>query len=75
MKLTAVVCLLPTPEQADYLLKTLEKANAACNYVSGVAWKSKIFKTFPLQEIVYTHIRQHYTLGAQIAVRCVGKVA
>jgi len=75
MKLTAVVRLLPTPEQANDLLKTLEKANAACNSVSGVAWQGQIFKTFPLQKIVYSHIRAAYELGAQMAVRCVAKVA
>jgi putative transposase len=75
MKLTAVVRLLPSPEQAAYLLKTLEMANAACNDVSSIAWKTKIFKTFPLQQIVYTSIRETYALGAQMAVRCIAKVA
>ena len=74
MKLTAVVRLLPTPEQADYLLKTLEKANAACNWISKVAFDNKTFGRVPLHKLVYRPIRQHYALGAQIAVRCIGKV-
>jgi len=43
--------------------------------VSGVAWQGQIFKTFALQKIVYSHIRTTYSLGAQMAVRCVAKVA
>jgi hypothetical protein len=38
MKLIAQVKLLPTLEQADALRKTLERANAACQFVSDTAW-------------------------------------
>jgi putative transposase len=34
MRLVAAIRLLPTPEQADALKRTLETANAACDYIS-----------------------------------------
>jgi len=37
MRLTATIQLLPTPEQADVLKRTLETANAACDSISQVA--------------------------------------
>jgi putative transposase len=43
MKLTAQLKLLPTPEQADSLKRTLEAANAACNYISNMAWETRTF--------------------------------
>ncbi|MBK7454490.1 MAG: hypothetical protein IPJ46_12445 [Anaerolineales bacterium] len=46
MKLIAQIKLLPTPEQAQALRKTLEVANAACNYISQQAWDSQTFKQF-----------------------------
>jgi hypothetical protein len=39
MKLTAQLKLLPTPQQAAALKRTLEAANAACNAISQVAWE------------------------------------
>ncbi len=38
VKLISKVKLLTTPEQHAALLATLERANEACNYISGVAW-------------------------------------
>jgi len=72
--LTAVVKLLPTDEQHDYLLQTLERANAACNFASGIAWETKQFSQVGLHKAAYYPIRADYDLAAQVAVRVIGKV-
>ena len=75
MKLTAVVKLLPTDDQWRALLATLERANAACNWISGQAWEAKTFSRVPLHHLTYHAIRERYELTAQMAVRCIGKVS
>ena len=75
MKLIAQLKLLPTAEQADALRATLEKANAACDDVSRVAWESGAFREYALRKLVYGDLRTTYGLGAQIAQHCVAKVA
>lgn len=75
MKLTAQIKLNPTPEQAHALRRTLEAANAACDAISRAAWQSRTFRQFDLHKLCYQDIRAAYGLGAQIAVRCVAKVA
>jgi len=75
MKLIAQVKLQPTEEQAQALLETLERANAACNYISDVAWKNKVFKQFNLHKLVYYDVRKRFGLSAQVTVRMEAKVA
>jgi IS605 OrfB family transposase len=75
MRLTAAIQLLPTPEQADALRRTLERANAACDYISQVAWDSKTFRQFSIHKLTYQAVRETFQLAAQLAVRCIGKVA
>jgi hypothetical protein len=41
MKLTISLKLQPTCEQHTALLATLERANAACNAASALAWGTK----------------------------------
>ena len=78
MKLTAKVKLIPTQEQHNSLLKTLETANDACNYISGVVWDTRnppgTFGKFALQKIVYQDVRTTFALSAQMAIRCISKV-
>jgi putative transposase len=74
MKLTAKVKLLTTPEQHRYLLQTLERANAACDYISERAWKHKAFGQFKLHELTYATVRVNFDLAAQVVVRCISKV-
>jgi predicted transposase len=74
MKIIAQVKLLPTPDQAKALKKTLEVANLACNKISIVAWKKKLFQNYSLQKIVYKPVREHFGLSAQVTVRCIAKV-
>src|SRR5918911_2173816 len=75
MRLTAAIQLLPTPEQADALRRTLETANAACDYISQVAWQSKTFRQFAIHKLTYQAARETFGLAAQLAVRCIAKVA
>jgi len=75
MKLTATVKLQPMPEQADVLRETLERANAACNTISDAAWREQTFGQFKLHRLVYRDTREQFALSAQMAVRCISKVA
>lgn len=75
MKLTAKVKLQTTPEQSQVLLETLEKSNAACNYISDIAWKNRTFNKFGLQKITYHEVKERFNLTAQVVVRCISKVA
>lgn len=75
MKLIAQLQLTPTPEQAAGLLATLETANAACDYLSGLAWQMGTFKKFDLHHLGYEATRAAFPLSSQVVVRCVAKVA
>ena len=75
MKLTAQIKLLPTPEQADLLLRTMEMANRACNAISAYAWQHGAFRQYDLHHALYHDLRQQFPLSAQMVVRCLGKVA
>ena len=75
MKLIAQVKLLPTLEQADALRKTLERANAACQFVSDTAWETKTFRQYDLHHKCYQAVREQFGLSAQVVVRAIAKVA
>lgn len=74
MKLTAAVKLQPTADQHDMLRETLERANAACEWMSEQAWVQKAFSQSALHKFTYYAARERFGLGAQMAVRCIGKV-
>jgi putative transposase len=74
VKLTAQLKLLPTLEQADALRRTLEAANAACDYISRIAWDTKTFGKFALQKVCYATVRETFGLAAQMTIRALGKV-
>jgi len=75
VNLTAQTKLLPTPEQTDLLKCTIERANAACNYISERAWEEKTFRQYDLHRLVYYDARERFGLSAQMTVRCISKVA
>lgn len=75
MKLIAQVKLQPTPEQRQYLLQTLEQANAVCDQISAYAWEHKTFRSFALHQALYHALRQQSDLSAQVVVRLFAKVA
>ncbi|CAA9254686.1 MAG: Putative transposase or IS (ACLAME 318) [uncultured Cytophagales bacterium] len=75
MKLTAQIKLLPTPEQAQALEKTMLLANQACNYLSEVAWEKKTFGQYALHKLAYYACKERFELSSQIIVGCLAKVA
>lgn len=74
MKLTATVKLQPTQEQRHLLYATLKQANDACNYIGECVWKTRQFGRVPTHRATYHALRVEFGLGAQMAVRCIGKV-
>ncbi len=75
MNITIQLKLLPTPEQADALKRTLETANAACNSISQVAFSAQTFRQFAIHKLTYQAVRETFHLSAQLTVRCIAKVA
>ena len=76
MKLIAQVKLQPTPEQADALTRTLETANAACNWLSEQAWNAQAFRQYDLHRLAYHPCREAFpSLSSQMVVRAIAKVA
>jgi len=74
MKQTLMIKLSPSPNQYKMLLGAIEQFNMACNYVSKVAFEKHTASRVKLHRFVYYHLREHYGLSAQMAVRVVGKV-
>ncbi|MCA9367165.1 transposase [Candidatus Kaiserbacteria bacterium] len=74
MKLTAQVKLSTESGQHSILLKTLEEANSCCDWISGEAFREKVFSRFSLQKIVYRRAREVCGLSSQITIRAIAKV-
>ena len=50
MLLTLKIKLITDQEQHDKLLRTMEKFNQACNFISEFAYKNRMFgKLYPLK--------------------------
>jgi putative transposase len=75
MKLTVQLKLQPTPSHLDALRRTLETANAACDYISQVAFWTQTFRQFAIHKLTYQAARETFGLAAQLTVRCISKVA
>lgn len=75
MKLTAQIKLLPSEKQPKKLLQTLERANEACDWISGQAWEDGTFSQYGIHKIVCYDARERFELSAQMTVRAIGKVA
>jgi IS605 OrfB family transposase len=75
MKLIATIQLKPNPPQAAVLEGTLERCNAACNWISQRAFQTKTFRQFDLHKLCYQEVRHRFGLSAQVTVRCIAKVA
>lgn len=65
----------PNRQQAQYLHETLERCNAACNWISEQAFATQTLKQFALHKLVYKSARERFGLAAQVVVRCIAKVA
>ena len=66
MQLTVNLKLKPTPIQRQALLATLERANAACDAISAVAWHHQTFGQYALHTLVYHDIKARFDLTAQV---------
>ena len=75
MKLIATAKLLPAPEQAAVLLATLERANAACNWLAERAFELKSADKYKLQQLHYHDMREQFGLSAQMTLLAIHKVA
>ena len=75
MKLVAQVKLVPAPEQADLLRRTLVASNALCDWVSERAWAEQTFGQYALHHLCYYEGRSRFGLSAQATVRAIAKVA
>src|SRR5215475_3151778 len=75
MDLTAVVKLVPEAAQREALRTTIRLANSCCDWISEIAWESKIFNKYALQQATYQEARKKFGLGAQVVIRALAKVA
>ena len=69
MKLTIRLKLLPTREQKDDLLDTIERFNAAASFAAKVGFEAKVYSLPSIQKRCYRQIREQFGLSAQMAVR------
>ena len=74
MLYTLKIRLYPSSEQADKLLKTIGRFNAACNVISSFAFENKNFRKTILQRFCYYQIRNEFKLSSQMVVRAIAKV-
>jgi IS605 OrfB family transposase len=75
MKLVANIQLKPSKEQAKLLLATLERCNDACNWLSQVGFEADKVRQFDMHKLAYHEARGRFGIAAQVAVRCIAKVA
>ncbi len=75
VKLVASVKLLPSNAQADALRETLQRSNAASNYVSEMAWEDRVFGKHRLQNLTYHEVKGRFSLTAQATIQAIRKVA
>jgi IS605 OrfB family transposase len=66
--------LHPTPEQAAALEATMRAFNAACQYISDVAWAHHEFRRVRVHRLTYRDVRERFGLSSQLAVRAIGVV-
>ena len=71
---TIKVKISPDSEQSAALLEVFRQFNAACNWISQVAFAEKAFRQVPLHAACYHLCREKFGLPSQLAVRAVGKV-
>ena len=74
MILVVTTKLLPTPEQANVPLSTMERVNEACNWLAEKAFKEKTADKYRLHHAFYRDLREKFGLSAEMAVRTIGKV-
>jgi putative transposase len=73
VRLTLPARLAPTPEQAAALLATVERFNAACDWLGAVAFREHCANKVALQKIAYYPVRERFGLAAQLTIRAISK--
>ncbi|MCY0907658.1 MAG: hypothetical protein OWR62_04655 [Sulfobacillus thermotolerans] len=74
MQLTLTVHLQPNTTQAQSLLGTMERFNAACNAIANIAFREHTASQVKLHHLMYREVRERFGLSAQMAVPAIGKV-
>jgi IS605 OrfB family transposase len=72
--LTLPVKLAPMPEQSAALLATIERFNAACDWIGGLAFRERCANKVALQKLAYYDVRARFDLSAQLTIRAISKV-
>lgn len=75
MKIVVNIKLLPDVPQHAILKETLERTNAACNYLSEVGWKAKVFGQYDLHNLAYRDTKNKFVIVSDMVIRCIAKVA
>ncbi len=75
MKLVAKLKLQPLPEQGALMLATMERMNAACDWISEQAFIGKHTTYDSIRESVYYTAREKFGLSSQMACLACKKVA
>jgi putative transposase len=73
MKLTLRIRLMPTVEQRELLLSTMERFNEAAAFAAQAGFEAKVFSQPSIHKLAYAEIRARFGLSAQMAVRAIGK--
>ncbi len=74
VKLIAAAKLLPDDAQRVALLATMERCNAACDWLAGEAFAAQTADKYRLHGDHYRTLREKFSLSAQMAVRVIAKV-
>jgi len=74
VKRTVTLSLHPTADQRAALHDTMRAFNAACQYISDVAWDTQEFRRVPVHHLTYYEVRARFGLPSQLAVRAIGVV-
>src|SRR3989441_6611258 len=65
----------PPPTNPAQLIAWLERFNAAANWLSGVAFRERLWHWLPLQRRAYREVRERFQLPAAATVVVIRKVA
>jgi IS605 OrfB family transposase len=66
--------LVPDPEQSSKLRKTVERFNAACNWIAGECFARRESNQFHVRRFAYHEVRERFGLSSQMAqhaIKCV----
>jgi putative transposase len=70
MKLIVQIQLLPDADQTVRLLGTVERFNAAANWIAGELFARQLTNKIEAQRLLYAEIRGRFGLSSQMAILC-----